>query len=121
MMFKLTMLLNGTIDLALYRAFPMFLEKSTLLWFSYFLARSLNNFSRLSQVFVNQFSSSQIYTKTANALNPVKQGQNESLSGYLTYNTVAMEIPYLDPPIEMYSIKNRLKPRPFMDSLAINC
>ena len=71
-MFKSIMLLNGVVDLYLGRAFPTFLEKLAVLCFSSLTVGSIHNFFEISQTFVNQFSSSQIYTKTIDALNHVK-------------------------------------------------
>ena len=72
--FKPMMFVNEASDPFLCRTFLTFLEKSTLLWFLSLLAGMIHKFAKLSQAFVNRFSSSQVYKKTSDSLNAIRQG-----------------------------------------------
>ena len=120
-MFKSIMLFNKASDPFLCRTFITFLEKAALLWFSSLPADIIYNFAKLSQVFVNRFSLSQIYKKTSDSLNTIRQRPQESLREYLDqFNTVAMQIQDFDPVVELHSTKKGLQAGSFTDSLAIN-
>ena len=90
-MFKSMMLVNRASDPFLYRTFLTFLEKVALLWFSSLLAGLIHNFVKLSQAFVNRFSSSKVYKKTLDSFNIIWQGPQEPLKEYLDrFNTIAI-------------------------------
>ena len=57
-MFMSMMLVNGASDPFLCKTFPTFLEKAALLWFSSLPVGTIHNFAKLSQAFMNRFSSS---------------------------------------------------------------
>ena len=114
------MLVDGASDPILCRKFLTFLEKATLLWFSSLPTRTIHSFTKLSQAFVNQFSSNQVYKKTLDALNAIRHGPQEPLREYLNrFNDVAMQIDNLDPAVELHSIKRGLRAGPLVDSLEI--
>ena len=70
--FRSMMLVNGASDPLHCRAFPTFLEKTTLLCFLSLPTRTIHSFAKLLQAFVNRFSSSRVYKKTLNALNAIR-------------------------------------------------
>ena len=90
-MFRSMILVNEVRDPFLYRTFPTFLEKVTLLWFSSLPVGIIHNFVELSQAYTNRFSSSQVYRKTSDSLNAIGQGPQEPLREYLgRFNTVVI-------------------------------
>ena len=120
-MFRLMMLVNGVSDLFLYKTFPTFLEKAALLWFSSLPVGTIHNFAKLSQAFVNSFSSSRVCKKFLDSLNAIWQGLQELLKEYLDqFNTMVMQIQYLDLAVDLHSIKRGLWVGSFVDSLAIH-
>ncbi|WOL11754.1 U-box domain-containing protein 27-like [Canna indica] len=81
------------------------------LWFFALPPGSVHTLQELSKMFINQFSLSRIYSKTEDFPHYNKQGLNEPLMEYMKrFDVIAMEIPNIDPRIEMYSIKHNLKP-----------
>ena len=80
---KSIMLLNSAIEPPLCRAFHTFFEGSTFLCFSNFPKGLIHDFEQFSKAFTNHFFLSRIYTWFEDALNYIKQGQNEPLQEYL--------------------------------------
>ncbi|WOL13847.1 glycerol-3-phosphate 2-O-acyltransferase 6-like [Canna indica] len=73
---------------------------------------NMYTFQELSRAFINPFFLSLICTKTEESLYYIKQGHHEPLREYLKrFHFVAMEIPNLDPHVELYSAKHGLKTR----------
>ena len=72
---------------------PYLPGKGSPLWFSSLLVGSIHNFAKLSQAFVNCFSSNRVYNKTLDSLNAIRQGPQEPLKENLDwFNTMAMQI-----------------------------
>ncbi|WOL10730.1 hypothetical protein Cni_G19489 [Canna indica] len=118
--FQTVMYYHRATNFALRRAFPIFLGKATLLWFSSLLSGSINSFDDLSQAFLRRFTTSRVYHKTGAALHYIRQGQLEPLREYLNkYHAKASDIPSLDPQIELFCIQHGLKPETFADQIAL--
>ena len=82
---------------------------------------SINDFEQFSKAFTNHFFSSRIYTRSKDALNYIKERQNEPLRDYLyRFNAVAMEIPNLCPNVELNLIQYGFKLGHFANQIAYN-
>ncbi|XP_016192717.1 uncharacterized protein LOC107633626 [Arachis ipaensis] len=118
--FESMMFLNSDSDPILCRYFPTFLDGAALLWFSNLPAGSITNFDNFSKLYINQFPASKIYVRDSDYLSTIKQGLHESLKDYLTrFTTTAMEIPDLNPEVQLHAIKSGLRPRKFQEAIAV--
>ncbi|XP_057760678.1 uncharacterized protein LOC130981056 [Arachis stenosperma] len=112
--FESMMFFNSDSDPILCRSFPTFLDGAALLWFSNLPAGSITNFDEFAKLFINHFAASKIYVRDSDYPSTIKQGQHESLKDYMTcFTTVAMEIPDLNPEVQLHAIKSGLRPGKF--------
>ncbi|XP_025625714.1 uncharacterized protein [Arachis hypogaea] len=118
--FESMIFLNSDSDPLLCRSFPTFLDGAALLWFSNLPAGSINNFDEFAKIFINHFAASKIYVRDSDYLSTIKQGQHESLKDYMTrFTTAAMEIPDLNPEVQLHAIKSGLRPGKFQEAIAV--
>ncbi|XP_016167956.1 uncharacterized protein LOC107610416 [Arachis ipaensis] len=118
--FESMMFLNSDSDPILCRSVPTFLDGTTLLWFSNLPVGSINSFDEFAKIFINHFAASKIYVRDSDYLSTIKQGQHESLKDYMTrFTTAAMEIPDLNPEVQLHAIKSGLRPRKFQKAIAV--
>ncbi|XP_016173682.1 uncharacterized protein LOC107616207 [Arachis ipaensis] len=118
--FESMMFLNSDSDPILCRSFPTFLDGAALLWFSNLPAGSISNFDDFSKLFINQFAASKIYVRDSDYLSTIRQGQHESLKDYMTrFTTAAMEIPDLNPEVQLHALKSGLRPGKFQEAIAV--
>ncbi|XP_016177724.1 uncharacterized protein LOC107620013 [Arachis ipaensis] len=117
--FESMMFLNSDSDPILCRSFPTFLDGAALLWFFNLPAGSITNFDEFAKMFINHVAASKIYIRDSNYLSTIKQGQHESLKDYMThFTTGAMEIPDLNPEVQLHAIKSGLRPGKFQEAIA---
>nr|XP_025640840.1 uncharacterized protein LOC112735521 [Arachis hypogaea] len=63
---------------------------------------------------------SKIYVRDSDYLSTIKQGQHESLKEYMTrFTEVAMQIPNLNPEVQLHAIKSGLCPGKFQEAIAV--
>ncbi|XP_015964301.1 uncharacterized protein LOC107488120 [Arachis duranensis] len=118
--FESMMFLNRDSDPILCRYFPTFLDGATLLWFSNLPAGSITSFDEFAKLFINHFATSKIYVGDLDYLSTIRQGQHESLKDYMTrFTTVAMEIPDLNPEVQLHAIKSGLRPGKFQEAIIV--
>ncbi|XP_072077907.1 uncharacterized protein [Arachis hypogaea] len=118
--FESMMFLNSDSDPILCRSFPTFLDGAALLWFSNLPAGSITSFDDFSKLFINQFAASKIYVRDSDYLSTIRQGPHESLRDYMTrFTTAAMEIPDLNPEVQLHAIKSGLRPGKFQKAIAV--
>ncbi|XP_052111981.1 uncharacterized protein LOC127747485 [Arachis duranensis] len=81
---------------------------------------SISRFQQLAKLFEEHFAGSAIYLHYSDYLNMIKQGPNESLKDYMTrFTKVAISIPDLHPEAHLYTIKSRLRPEKFQETIAV--
>ncbi|XP_072078151.1 uncharacterized protein [Arachis hypogaea] len=118
--FESMMFLNSDSDPILCCSFPTFLDGTALLWFSNLPAGSITSFDDFSKLFINQFAASKIYVRDSDYLSTINQGLHESLKDYTTrFTTAAMEIPDLNPEVQLHAIKSGLRPEKFQEAIAV--
>ncbi|XP_057760233.1 uncharacterized protein LOC130980589 [Arachis stenosperma] len=118
--FESMMFLNSDSDPILCRSFPTFLDGAALLWFSNLPAGSITSFDDFSKLFINQFAASKIYVGDSDYLSTIRQGQHESLKDYMTrFTTAAMEIPDLNPEVQLHALKSGLRLGKFQEAIAV--
>nr|XP_025673387.1 uncharacterized protein LOC112772631 [Arachis hypogaea] len=118
--FESMMFLNSDSDPILCRPFPTFLDGAALLWFSNLRAGSITSFDDFSKLFINQFAASKIYVRDSDYLSTIKQGPHESLNDYMTrFTTAAMEIPDLNPEVQLHAIKSGLRQGKFQEVIVV--
>nr|XP_025629568.1 uncharacterized protein LOC112722645 [Arachis hypogaea] len=118
--FDSMMFLNSDCDPILCRSFPTFLDGAALLWFSNLPAGSITSFDEFAKMFINHFAASKIYVRDPNYLSTIKQGPHESIKDYMTrFTTAAMEIPDLNPEVQLHAIKSGLRPGKFQEAIAV--
>ncbi|XP_025616988.1 uncharacterized protein [Arachis hypogaea] len=118
--FESMMFLNSNSDPILCRSFPTFLDGAALLWFSNLPAGSISSFDRFTKLFVNHFAASKIYIQDSDYLSTIKQGQQESLREYMMrFTEAAMQIPDLNPEVQLHAIKSGLRPGKFQEAIAV--
>nr|XP_025628809.1 uncharacterized protein LOC112722039 [Arachis hypogaea] len=118
--FESMMFLNSDSDPILCRSFPTFLDGAALLWFSNLPAGSITSFDDFSKLFINPFAASKIYVRDSDCLSTIRQGQHESLKDYMMrFTTAAMEIPDLNPEVQLHTLKSGLRPGKFQEAIAI--
>ncbi|XP_057719345.1 uncharacterized protein LOC130933745 [Arachis stenosperma] len=118
--FESMMFLNSDSDPTLCRSFPTFLDGAALLWFSNLPAGSITSFDEFAKMFINHFAASKIYVRDSDYLRIIKQGQHESLKDYMTrFTMAAMEIPDLNPKVQLHAIKSDLRPRKFQEAIVV--
>ncbi|XP_015956810.1 uncharacterized protein LOC107481109 [Arachis duranensis] len=118
--FESMMFLNSDCDPILCRSFSTFLDGATLLWFSNLPAGSITSFDEFAKMFINHFAASKIYVRDSDYLSTIKQGPHESLKDYMTrFTTAAMEIPDLNPEVQLHTIKSGLRPGKFPKAIVV--
>ncbi|XP_015944126.1 uncharacterized protein LOC107469265 [Arachis duranensis] len=118
--FESMMFLNSNSDPILCRSFPTFLDGAALLWFSNMPAGSITSFDEFAKMFINHFAASKIYVRDSDYLSTIKQGPHESLKDYMTrFTTAAIEIPDLNPEVQLHAIKSGLRPGKFQEAIAV--
>ncbi|XP_015961501.2 uncharacterized protein LOC107485479 [Arachis duranensis] len=118
--FESMMFLNSDCDPILCRSFPTFLNGAALQWFSNFPAGSITSFDEFVKMFINHFAASKIYVRDSDYLITINQGLHESLKDYMTrFTTAAMEIPDLNPEVQLHAIKSGLQPGKFQEAIAV--
>ncbi|XP_016178873.1 uncharacterized protein LOC107621359 [Arachis ipaensis] len=118
--FKSIIFLNSDSDSILCRSFPTFLDGAALLWFSNLPTGSITSFDEFAKMFINHFAAFKIYVRDSDYLSTIKQGQHESLKDYMTrFTTAAMEIPDLNPEVQLNAIKSGLRPGKFQEAIAV--
>ncbi|XP_057747798.1 uncharacterized protein LOC130966992 [Arachis stenosperma] len=118
--FKSMMFLNSHSDPILCRSFPTFLDGAALLWFSNLPAGFISSFDEFAKLFINHFAASKIYVRDSDYLSAIKQGQHESLKDYMTrFTEAAMEIPDLNPEVQLHAIKSGLWLGKFQEAIAV--
>ncbi|XP_016178112.1 uncharacterized protein LOC107620476 [Arachis ipaensis] len=118
--FEYMMFLNSESDSILCRSFPTFLDGAALLWFCNLPVGSISSFDEFAKLFINHFAASKIYVRDSDYLSTIKQGQYESLKDYMTrFTIVAMEIPDLNPEVQLHAIKSGLRPGKFQEVIAV--
>ncbi|WOL00994.1 alcohol dehydrogenase 3-like [Canna indica] len=84
------------------------------------LIRNSRSCQRNKLLFKHCIQISKDHSQTEHTLHYIKQGQHGSLRDYLKrVNVVAMEIPNLDPHVQLFSVKHELKPEHFADQIAL--
>ncbi|XP_072073807.1 uncharacterized protein [Arachis hypogaea] len=102
------------------RAFPTYLDGAALIWFSKLPAGSISSFEELAKSFIDYFAAARIYVHGSDYLGTIRQGPQESLRDYLTrFAEATMEIPDLDPAVQLHSLKVGLRPGKFRETIAI--
>ncbi|XP_057747080.1 uncharacterized protein LOC130966309 [Arachis stenosperma] len=118
--FESIMLLNSDSDPILCRSFPTFLDGAALLWFSNLPAGPITGFDEFAKLFINHFAASKIYVRDSDYLSTIKQGQHESLKDYIMrFTEAAMQIPDLNPEVQLHAIKSGLRPGKFHEAIAV--
>ncbi|XP_025657486.1 uncharacterized protein [Arachis hypogaea] len=118
--FESMMFLNSDSDPILCRSFPTFLDGAALLCFFNLPTGSITSFDDFSKLFINQFAASKIYVRDSDYPSTIKQGPHESLKDYMTrFTTAAMEIPDLNPEVQLHAIKSGLRPGKFQEAIAV--
>ncbi|XP_072087342.1 uncharacterized protein [Arachis hypogaea] len=118
--FESMMFLNSDSDPILCRSFPTFLDGAALLWFSNLPAGSITSFDEFAKLFINHFAASKIYVRDSDYLSTIKQGQHESLKEYMMrFTEAAMQIPDLNPEVQLHAIKSGLHPGKFQEAIAV--
>ncbi|XP_015959654.1 uncharacterized protein LOC107483546 [Arachis duranensis] len=118
--FESMMFFNSDCDPILCRFFPTFLDGAALLWFFKLPAGSITSFDEFAKMFINHFAASKIYVRDPDYLSTIRQGQHESLKDYMTrFTTAAMEIPDLNPEVQLHAIKSGLRPGKFQEAIAV--
>ncbi|XP_057734207.1 uncharacterized protein LOC130949538 [Arachis stenosperma] len=119
--FESMMFLNSDSDPILCRSFSTFLDRAALLWFSNLPAGSISSFDEFAKLFINHFTASKIYVRDSYYLSTIKQGQHEILKDYITcFTTAAMEIPDLNPKVQLHAIKSGLRLGKFQEAIAVS-
>ncbi|XP_072056214.1 uncharacterized protein [Arachis hypogaea] len=89
-------------------------------WFCSLPTDSISHFQKLAKLYEDQFAASSIYLHDSDYLNIIKQGQNESLKGYITrFTKVAITIPDLHPEVHLHAIKSRFRPEKFQEAITV--
>ncbi|XP_072066068.1 uncharacterized protein [Arachis hypogaea] len=85
-----------------------------------FLNRSITSFDKFAKIFLNHFAASKIYVRDSDYLSIIKQGLHESLKDCMTrFTTAAMEIPNLNPEVQLHAIKSGLQPEKYQEAIAV--
>ncbi|XP_025627951.1 uncharacterized protein [Arachis hypogaea] len=85
-----------------------------------FLNRFVTSFDDFAKMFINHFAASKIYVRDSDYLSTIKQGKHEILKDYMTrFTTAAMEIPDLNPEVQLHAIKSGLRPRKFQETIVV--
>ncbi|XP_016172317.1 uncharacterized protein LOC107614688 [Arachis ipaensis] len=114
------MFLYSDSDPILCQSFPTFLDGTALLWFSNLPKGCISNFDEFAKLFTNHFAASKIYVRDSDYLSTIKQGQHESLKEYMTrFTEVAMQIPDLNPEVQLHAIKSGLHPGNFQKAIVV--
>ncbi|XP_072089162.1 uncharacterized protein [Arachis hypogaea] len=81
---------------------------------------SITSFDKFSKMFINHFAASKIYVRDSDYLSIIKQRHHESLKDYMTHFTTAtMEIPELNPEVQLHAIKSGLRPGKFQEAIVV--
>jgi len=114
------MFLNSDSDPILWWSFLTFLDGATLLWFSNLPVGSITSFDEFAKMFINHFAVTKIYVRDSDYLSTIKQRQHESLKDYMTrFTTVTMEIPDLNPEVQLHAIKSGLRSGKFQEAITV--
>ncbi|XP_015953821.1 uncharacterized protein LOC107478193 [Arachis duranensis] len=119
--FQYMMFFNGpNNEPVLCRAFPTYLDRAALLWFSKLPEGSISSFEELAKSLINYFAAARIYVHGSDYLGTIRQGLQESLKDYMTrFAEATMEIPDLDPAVHLNAFKAGLKPGKFRETIAV--
>ncbi|XP_015937749.1 uncharacterized protein LOC107463468 [Arachis duranensis] len=118
--FESMMFLNSDSDPILCRYFPTFLYGAALLWFSNLPAGSITSFDEFAKLFINYFAASKIYVRDSDYLSTIKQEQHKSLKEYMMrFTEAAMQIPDLNPEVQLHAIKSGLRPKKIQEAIAV--
>ena len=101
------------------KAFSITLKKFDLCWFITLIAQSIGSFKQLLKAFYTYWATSKAPKKTSVALVNFQQGRQETLKEYLAhFNSLVLEIKYLDEGIVIHQITMGLQVGHFSLSLA---
>ncbi|XP_016199133.1 uncharacterized protein LOC107640090 [Arachis ipaensis] len=90
------------------------------LWLLGISLGSITSFDEFAKLFINHFAASKIYVRDSDYISTIKQGQHENLKDYMTRFTIAaMEIPDLNPEVQLHAIKSGLRPKKFQEAIAV--
>ncbi|KAJ0984602.1 hypothetical protein J5N97_002958 [Dioscorea zingiberensis] len=112
--FKAMMLLYGSPDGIMCRAFPTTLRGVAQMWFTSLPPESISSFEELSELFVGHFVSSKKQRKTSVMLMRIKQHKGESLRSYIhRFNMEMLEVPDLDQTFAVVALMEGVRRSPF--------
>ena len=116
--FRMMMLLHGTPDAILCRAFPSTLKGATRNWYSTLKSGIIFSFDQMSHQFVAYFVSSRRPRKGLESLINIKQREGESIRAYINhFNIAALEVWNLDQSVAMAALKGGLQKNDLLFSL----
>ncbi|XP_077232020.1 uncharacterized protein LOC143865800 [Tasmannia lanceolata] len=117
--FRTMMLLHGTSDGFLCRAFPTTLTGAARDWYSWIKLNSISNFEDSGDNLVRHFVSSRRRRKTTVSLMALRQEDNEPLKTFVSrFNREALQVPNLDPSAAMNALLAGAKSNDFRRSVA---
>ncbi|XP_075499324.1 uncharacterized protein LOC142537715 [Primulina tabacum] len=116
--FKNMVMLHCYADKIKCKVFITILVDSAQRWFEGLAPHSIQSFEDLHKIFLQQFSSSKKYKKTAFSIFDAKQNPEESFRAYIrSFNRVALDVPSCAPETKITTFTQRLREAKLFQSI----